>query len=391
MTAPKARRPINLGEDCLRPTEFVLDGFMPAAVSVVAGAWGAGKSTCLIPLLASVAHLAPDSWGFRPDIRRHVIWMTEAPEQARDTLWSLCKAEGAADWDEFKLWFYLFAARRNDAQDLARELKDLVEQCTWPTETGFEVKPVIVLDTTTANINLESENDNAQVGMAMAAFKQLLPGTPLILIGHTPKAMRRASDPADMTFRGAGAWEAEAAATYVLGWDEETGKRFLAIRKARFTPTYTEVDFGQEGGSIILDTPWGQPQSKAYLHGVPSKSNGEARRAARREAQERQSEERKARAETDRQGRVLGAIRAFAAEGRLVTRKALHDELGGDKTRFYAALKALLDAGLAREHELTHEQLGRMGLERTNPAPKLILPAEVELHAFSRAMTEYQR
>lgn len=377
------RRHIDLGDTPdLHATEFVLDGFLPTGVSVIAGAWGAGKSTNFIPLMASVAHLAPEAWDFRPALRRKVIWVTEAPEQARDTLCSLARVEGAADWQEFKEWFYLYPAKRQPTEDTVEELKALVEEFTWTTETGFRVKPVINLDTTTANIDLENESDNAEVGKAMSVLKQSLPGIPIVLIGHTPKAAIR-GNLEDMSFRGAGAWEAEANATYYLVYDQPTDTRFLAIRKARFTPTYREVAFDSEMGSQIVDTPWGEPQHKTYLHGVPAKSNGEERRAAQQEAREERRTERQTLAQIAREEEVLAAIRDGAAEGRLVTRKALYLEPGGKQSSIRDALMRLIENGA-----ITERNIDKRYFEGSGPPPSIFLPSEVDLQLFLATLAE---
>ena len=372
---------IDLGDLSLHPTEFVLDGFIPAAVSVIAGAWGAGKSTNLIPLFASVAHLAPVDWGFRPDLRRHVIWVSEAPDQARDTLYSLAKAEGSAGWQDFKDWFHLYPARRVGPKRLSKRIADLADQLSWTTETGFRVKPVVVLDTTSANFDLENESDNSQVAAAMSILKQRLPGLPIILIGHTPKAMVRA-DVGDMTFRGAGAWEAEAAATFFLIHDHETDMRFLAIRKARFRPTYPEIDFDFSGGSEIVDTPWGEPQSKSYVHGVPSKSSGEARRAARAEVIQDRKDERAEKALSERQQKVLDFIRKRTQDGIFATKAAVRAEIGGNKVLLGEAVERLLEADLIVAYGLTQGQLDDKGIEFTGRLPEILLPPEVDLDAF---------
>lgn len=372
-------RQIDLGDEpVFYPTEFVLDGFLPVGVSVIAGAWGAGKSTCLIPLMASVAHLAPEKWGFRPDLRRAVIWVTEADGQARDTLVSIHKAEGSAGWQDFCDRFLVFASERKSAKEIADEVKAEVEALTWTTDNGFRVKPVVVLDTTTANLDLESENDNAQVGAAMSILKQALRDTPLVLIGHTPKALVRA-DIGEMTFRGAGAWEAEAAATYFLVHDEETDARFLAIRKCRFTPTYREVNFETEGGSVMVETPWGAPQHKSYLHGVPRKSNGEERKAAKREIAEQRREERVERSRSEREGRIMAFVRECAADGRLATKTLIRETVVGKKTDITDAVERLIEAGALTVYDL---DAWPPGAEQPGRKPTVILPAEIELDAF---------
>ena len=389
--SPKGRTPIDLGNvPDFHPNEFILDGFMPVGVSVVAGAWGAGKSTNLVPLMASVAHLAPESWGFRPDLRRHVIWITEAPEQARDTLLSLHKAEGSAGWSEFRGWFHLFSAIRQGVKDTTDQLKDLVTRLTWTTETGFRVKPVVVLDTTTANIALENESDNSQVGAAMSALKQSLPATPIVLIGHTPKALLNAEVEA-VTFRGAGAWEAEAAATYFLVHDAVADMRFMAIRKARFTPTYREVRFDHQSGTALIDTPWGEQQAKTYLHGVPTKTNGEARRAARQEVREERRAEKNTLRENERQERVLATIRQFVAEGRLPKRNAIHEAVRGDKTQFYKAVDALIAADLIYAHPLSKDDIDAMGLNLKAPWGEALIPVEVAFPQFLDRVNESQQ
>ena len=372
---------IDLGEQKLLPTEYVLDGFLPAGISVIAGAWGAGKSTNLVPLLASAAHLTPAEWGFHPTLRRHVVWISEAPEQARDTIYSLAKAEGSASWGEFKEWFHLFSARRQPIKKVARRVAKLIDELTWTTDTGFRVKPVIVLDTTTANIELENESDNTQVAAAMAVLKERMPGVPLVLVGHTPKAMVR-GDVADMTFRGAGAWEAEAVATYFLVHDHETDDRFLAIRKARFTPNYREVEFDFAGGSEIIPTPWGEPQSKSYVHGVPTKSSGEARRQAKREIEQERKEERQEKVSTERQKRILDLVRSAAAAGRILSRSKLREQVGGKAELVSAALDRLVEGEMVQLVVVTREELEQVGVQWRGRVPELILPIEVNLSDF---------
>jgi hypothetical protein len=368
---------IDLGDEKLHYTEFVLDGFIPAGVSVIAGAWGAGKSTNLIPLLASVAHIAPEGWGFWPDLRRHVLWVTEAPEQARDTLYSLAKEEEAAPWGEFKEWFHIYPARRKAPKRIARQVKALVDRFSYVTDTGFRVHPVVILDTTTANLDLENESDNSEVGAAMSILKQALPGVPLILIGHTPKAVVK-GDIGDMTFRGAGAWEAEAVATFFVVYDPEIEARFLGIRKARFTPAFREIDFDSRSGSELVETPWGEPQSKPYMHGVPTKSNGEARKQAKAEAKAERKDMLKETAKTERQEAIMAAVREHVADGKPITKTDLRKIIGGKSELLSGALDRLVEDGELDLHPVMGEQVGRnMG----RPV-EIILPADVSLQLF---------
>lgn len=366
-----------LGDMVLHPTEFVLDGFLPTGVTVIAGAWGAGKSTNLIPLFASVAHLTPKDWGFWPQLRRKVIWVTEAPSQARDTIYSLAKAGGSASWQDFQEWFHLYQAKRQSPKSMARFLRRRVEELTYELPNGFKVAPALVLDTTSANLDLENESDNSEVGAAMAELKQGLTGVPLTLIGHTPKALAK-SDVSDVTFRGAGAWEADSVATYFLIHDPDTDIRFLAIRKCRFTPSYSEIQFDHVAGSEIVDTPWGEPQSKSYLHGVPVRSNGEQRRAAQEAIKEERREQQKERAMSDRQTRIMAIVSEAAAAGEILTKRAVQQKLGGKTELAYEAINRLIEAGRVKLVDIPEGVWGKRG-----PVPDgVVLPTEVDPELF---------
>lgn len=366
---------VPLGNMVLHPTEFILDGFLPVGVTVIAGAWGAGKSTNLIPLLCSVAHLAPEEWGFWPTIRRKVIWITEAPEQTRDTLFSIAKAEDSAPWDEIKEWFRVFRSYRHPPKKLAKLVRQLIEETTYSLDNGFQVNPVIVLDTTAANIEIDNESDNSMVSQAMATLKQALPGISVVLVGHTPKALVKA-DVGDMTFRGAGAWEADAAATYFLIHDAETDTRFLAIRKCRFTPTFREIDFSHESGSQIVDTPWGDPQSKSYLHGVPTKSDGAQRKAAQAEIKEAKREEAKERTLSDRQQRIMDVVQTRMDTDPVITKAQVLSWVGGKKELVFEAIDRLVERGSLERHRIGREHFPA-GLK--GPTPEVLLPAGVEI------------
>lgn len=379
---------IDLGPRELRPTEFLLDGFMPTGVSVIAGAWGAGKTVNLAALLASVGHLAPEDWGFRPVIRRKVVWVSEAPEQTRDVLYSLSEAEGAASWDQIREWFILCRAQRREPEHLARIIKSLVAEARYSLDNGFLVNPVVVLDTSAANLELENESDNSEVSRAMAILKQSLPGVSIILVGHTPKALIRA-DVHEATFRGAGAWEADANATYALTFDPDTDRRHLAIRKCRFSPHYLEVEFDHEGGSQIIDTPWGIQQRKSYLHGVPTKSSGEARKMAKEAAREGRKTEAEAKALTDRQQRALDHIAESVAGNRLPTKTAIATALGGKRELAFNAIDRLIEAGALELHTPSKDQIkAATGATPKGPPPEVIFPSDANFDAFLARLVE---
>lgn len=374
---------VGLGDNRLRPTEFVLDGFLPVGVSVIAGAWGAGKSVNLIPLACSIAHLAPEHWGFRPALRRKVLWVTEAPEQAIDTIYSMAKTEGSAPWEEISEWFRLFRAHRRDPKRLAKMLAGLIDDSSYTLDNGFRVNPVVILDTTSANIEIENESDNSLVSQAIAVLKQSLPGVSLILVGHTPKALVKANV-SDMTFRGAGAWEADAVATYFLIHDPEIDARYLALRKCRFSPDYKEIEFSSDGGTQIIDTPWGDPQSKSYLHGVPVKSSGERRKTAQAEVRENLKEEVREKTLSDRQRRVLEFVEEETQAGRPPTKASIRRAVSGKADLVVEAINRLLESGRLTARPWVDSLGDYRGPE---PLPLILLP-EQDLGAFVARVAE---
>lgn len=395
------------------PTEFVIDGFLPIGLSVLAGVWGAGKSTNLIPLAASVAHLAPSEWGFHPELRRKVLWITEAPSQARDTLHSLSKEKGSAPWSEIKEWFKILPARRVDAETLVEQIQEHLEALTvyvnpspaYP--AGYPVRPLIVLDTVTANLDLENESDNSEVGAFMSEIKASLPEVPIVLIGHTPKGQRNAEDNSSLTFRGAGAWEAEAESTYYLVHDEAIEVRYLVSQKLRFAPEFREIHFGSQTSTKLIPTPWGTIQSKTFVHGVPSIGTADLRQELRQEVRaearsEREQEREEARLareaakEADRlrkeqerqrekeeqeqarlekiEGDILRSVEALLADGVVPQRLEIVGQVSGNKDYKVEVLN-----GMVLKGEIIKEKVPKSHYSKSGQQPYGYFPAGSDL------------
>jgi hypothetical protein len=266
--------------------EFILDGFMPRGFSLVAGTHGAGKTTNLLPLMACVAHLAPECWGFRPELRRKVVWITEAVEQSFNALKVVLRQDGA-DRAEAKLWFRIAPANRAHPEQWAKALAKTRARLTYDYH-GHVVEPVFVFDTAAANLALENENDNSEVSNAVATLRQALPGANLIVVGHVSKA---AGSEENLAFRGASAWEADAEATYALFYSAPLDQRILAPKKVRFPLLYDEIHFSTVTATNPFDYPWGTTVSAKAVAGVPEKGSVAERRAAVAQAREQSTED----------------------------------------------------------------------------------------------------
>jgi hypothetical protein len=387
MADADARRRRRVTELSLQPNEWVIDNFMLTGLNLVAGTWGVGKSTNLIPVAATVAHLNPTGpeWDLpRPRLRRKVAWITEDPEQATLTLMSIKGMPGAASAEEMMEWFIIEEARRMGREELARSIRELVEELSYENDYGFTVRPLIVVDTSSSNLDLESENDNSEVGKAMAALKETR--APVILVGHTAKDIKRA-DLDSMSFRGGGAYEADARGTYYLIHDEADGVdagRHLVLRKRRFAdPAFTEIAFDGQFGRTEVAVPWGpEKQTLGYCHGVPRRSDREQREASKALLKEERSHQQAA----DRSDKLVATVNRLIAEGRAPTKDAIAEMAGGKTDINRWALKGVIQEGALVPHKLTAEDRAAFGLPTKGPAPDALLPPEMDLEQLRECL-----
>lgn len=273
----------------LKPTEFVIDGFLSTGITVIAGAPGVGKTSTLLPLAAIAAHLCDADNDLKPHIRRVVVYVTEDVGQAERVLYGLKKhLNSNISEEEFKQWFHIVPARRSDAKYIAELITASREKYTVVHQFGtteFNAYPLVVLDTANATIDLDNENDNAEVGKAVATIKESLNGVPAWIIAHTPKALKRV-DVHDMSARGAGAFEGDASGTCFVFHDEDLDQRVIAHGKCRFEAKFPEVHFESTTHSETVQTPWGQDQEVVYRFGIPRAGSKEVREEAKKQVDE---------------------------------------------------------------------------------------------------------
>ena len=228
--------------------EYIFDGFMSTGVNVLAGAPGVGKTTLIVPLALSTAHLCHPEFELKPLVKRNVIIITESVVQVQRVIYSICKwgTTGllSKDFDER---VKVLQAYRLDPQIVAQVAEDYKE---WTVDNEMEdgsiykALPLVVFDTANAIFDLENENDNAQVGRAMAHIKQAFLSFPIIIVSHTAK-MLGSGESDYLSPRGASAWTGDAHGVYTVFKDgeENDSPRVLKATKVRFPPTYPELGF----------------------------------------------------------------------------------------------------------------------------------------------------
>lgn len=252
--APDGEHPLSLrrsqesGAARVTVFEYIYDDFMSTGVNVVAGAPGVGKTTLIVPMALATAHLCPHDYALKPAVRRNVIIITESVVQVQRVIYSLYSwgytGMSTRDFDER---VRVVGAQRLDPKVVAQVAE---EYRTWTVDnekadgTNFVALPLVVFDTANAVFDLENENDNAEVGRAMAYIKQAFAEFPIIIVSHTAKAL--GSGESDyLSPRGASAWTGDAQGVYTVfkDGDDQDAPRVLKATKVRFPVAYPELTF----------------------------------------------------------------------------------------------------------------------------------------------------
>jgi hypothetical protein len=229
---------------------ILIPGFVGHGVVVISGAQGVGKTTALLPLALTAAglhgvELMPRQW-------RHVVYITEDIEQLRRILVGVVHhSDLGIDLDSVQERLHIVEAVRLDPAYVAIVGKTYREQFTRVVDS-VEVLPLVVLDTKSAVLALENENDNSEASAMMAALKQGFDGLPVWLIGHVAKPNIGRSDVAWLSSRGASAVEGDANQTIFLVREGES--RYLVQGKTRFEPRWAELQItGHTAMTLALD------------------------------------------------------------------------------------------------------------------------------------------
>lgn len=333
-----------------KPIEFCIDGFIADGITIIAGAPGVGKTTILVALAATVAHLT--NGGIEhPALRRPAIYVTEDKRQVERELYAM-KQRGLinAPHDEIKQWFRIVSAVRKAPEQIAHMIENAISEFTTEHESGYLVKPLTVLDTISANIDLDSENDNAEVGRAIAYIKESNDGAPLWLTAHTPKALKR-EDLSNLSVRGAGAFEGDANAVAYIFEDTAQNVRYMALGKHRFEADYKEIEFQTESFNEAVPCPWGGYQSLWYRCGLPTKSSKAKRDENAKAAQEAY--------QIDRMAEIKERItkRLQSVEGGSMNKTKLRERLGIRATDVNQAVGEMVDSGLLIETQRGRERI----------------------------------
>lgn len=327
------------------PPRWILPGLIAEGVCIVAGMRDVGKTTALLPLALAAAGLHEPGYPLAPAHWRHVVYVTEDTGQALRILAGLCEALNLPRADVAER-FHLVEARRMAPDDLVLAGDTLRERYSR-TVAAVELPPLVVLDTQSATIELESENDNAEAGRAIASLKQRFAGLPVWLIAHVAKTMSREN----LTARGASAFESDAHQVLYLVTDDD-GTRYLLTGKTRFEPRWRELKLESYTSTTAAENCFGEFEQLTLRWSIARPVEQGERAKAREAAREESAKQ----AETELRGAVLDAVEAAWTAGNPLPRSALPSSVGRNKQAVTDTIEKLLAEGWLLEVEVPARQ-----------------------------------
>lgn len=275
-------RYVDLDAEPMAP-RFVIPGFIGYGLVIFAGTHGVGKTTALLPLAMVAAGLHGNGDPLAPKHWRHVVYITEDPEQARRILTGIVKFGGLGlDMGTVRERLHIVEARRLEPSYVAEVATTYREQFARSVD-GVEVPPLVVMDTKSAVFSIEEENDNSEASAIVAMLKQAFESLPVWLVGHVAKANMSRGDVAGLSLRGAGAFEGDANQTLYLVKEGED--RYLVRGKTRFEAEWTELQIEGKTAATMARDEFGDLKAVTLRWGIASPPE-RTRKEAQQQAQE---------------------------------------------------------------------------------------------------------
>ena len=355
-----------------KPPRWVIPGFVGHGVVVIAGAHGVGKTTALLPLAMTAAglhgtDLLPRQW-------RHVVYITEDVEQARRILAGIVGYSFLPfDPKQLQERLHIVEAVRLDPEFVATVGVTYREQFSRAVD-GVDVLPLVVLDTKSAVLALENENDNSEASRMMAALKQGFDGLPVWLIGHVAKPNLNRSEVAGLTTRGASAVEGDANQTMFLV--REGDARFLVLGKVRFEPKWQELEITSHTAQTVEPDEFGNPEQITMRWGIAAPAQ-----QSRKEAAEQTAELAKKEADAELRQEIRDAVETAWRLGNPLNREGIKAKLPRKNAVVVATIENLLSESWLHEvyvspKERLHPRKTSFFVNFTTPEHEAVLRGE---------------
>lgn len=330
----------------LSPIDYLIEGFIAHSFFILAGQPGVGKTTAVLSMCMVMAGFSVDGCEIHAKKKRKSIIVTEDSDQIIRTLFAYSKHYKINNLND---WFVVIDARRSNVKDLLR----LAHNIERHTVNG--IKPLLVLDTANATMDIDNENDNSEVGAYIAAIKQTIfiqQKAPVCILTHTNKTISRQDS--DAMARGASAFTGDATLTGVLFMDEDN-QRYLKLTKTRYEPQFREIKFDSITFPELVTTSNGDLQEIICRVAIPAMSSEQDRMAAKQSIQDSAKEQRI----QDKCDEVCMVVQSIIntqgnvimrrGPGRPVVPKELQNAYQLDWTEIFSTVKGS-DAGYIRKH-----------------------------------------
>lgn len=320
-------------DDETPPPRFVIPGFIGEGLVIIAGHHGVGKTETILPLALVAAGVHASDEPLAPRHWRHVVYITEDIAQAVRILGGVMRFAGyGVDLNTVRERLHLVQAVRLDAKFVAEVGATYKERFTRVVD-GVEVLPLVVLDTKSAILAQDNENDNAEASKAMAALKQGFEGLPVWVIGHVAKT--QGTRPEAVSMRGGSAFEADANQVLYLVVDDKG--RYLTRGKTRFVAKWQDLEIKWHKRDTTAQNEFGEWEpltlSWSTVHpAVMSRMDAAAVSKAERAVQ----------AEIDLRDEVLTTVGRAQDEGHPLNRAGIKSTVKRQNKAVHDCIEALL-------------------------------------------------
>ena len=335
---------------------WVVPGLIEEGVVTIAGARGVGKTTVILPLSLAVAGLHAPGYPLapHPDRWRHVIYVAEQVSQAERILAGVVEHSSmGVSWEQVDERLHLVEARRLDVADVA-DVGALYRRQFTRVVDGVEILPLVIFDTQAASFAMASENDNSEASRIMATLKQSFAGLPVWLVSHVAKAAIGRSDIPTLTARGAGAFEADAAANLYITTEGEGDqqRRYLSIGKTRAEPQHgTDLAIESACAETTGSNAWGESET-VHLRWATVQPMQESRSMLRAKAQEDAQEAAAQAREVELREELLDRTEEAWRLGHPLSRSGLRTKVRGKVSEILLAIDALEAEGWLHQVEV---------------------------------------
>jgi RecA-family ATPase len=279
-SAPRtiADRPLIQFSDFPQPSAFAIKGIIPEGIGIISGTGGVGKTSCIVPLALSVAGITANGSNLEVEKVRKVVYITEDQTQVELILHGMRHFLKWNDetWQQVKENFLVLSSMRMNYDLLTALLADCKNGI-------FDLKPpLLVIDTASANLEVQNESDNSEISRMMSVMKEHAAKNSISvwIVTHLAKGAKGQSIDEIRKFgaRGAGAWEDNAQWTAILAATKEDneGDRIFKMGKRRAVLAFDEISFAGHDGTIEIE---GRPDVN-YRYTVGNKGSAYLRKQA---------------------------------------------------------------------------------------------------------------